>query len=184
MGTDVNVFGDMSGQIVVGNNNTTVTGRPPAATARPIPPVPQDKRRRIFVSYVRADLDDVDRLVAALRTAGHEVWLDRDNLLPGMRWQQQIHAAIAAGDYFLACFSPNYWKPQSYMNEELVLAVERLRQMPRTRQWFIPALLQPCPLPDLPIGPGETLADAIQYADFAADWDRALHQVLATIAAA
>jgi len=38
-----------------------------------------------------------------------------------------------------------------------------------------------CPLPDLPIGPDETIADALQYADFGADWNTALRQVLAVL---
>jgi hypothetical protein len=133
------------------------------------------------VSYVREDLTTVDRLVAALRDAGYDVWIDRGSLLPGMRWQQEIRTAIESGDFFLACFSPHYWKPQSYMNEELALAVARLRLMPRTRSWFIPVMLEQCELPDVPIGPGETVADSIQYADFTADWETALRQLVTVL---
>jgi hypothetical protein len=173
----IRVDGDVSGQFVVGDNNT-VSGAP-----RPAPPASAPVRggTRVFVSYVREDLATVDRLVAALRDAGHDVWIDRGSLLPGMRWQQEIRKAIESGDYFLACFSPHYWKPQSYMNEELALAVARLRLMPRTRSWFIPIVLEPCELPDVPIGPGETIADSIQYADFTADWDAAVRQLVAAL---
>jgi hypothetical protein len=173
----IRVDGDVSGQFVVGNGNT-VSGSPrPDVVRRPAPV----GGTRVFVSYVREDLVLVDRLVAALRDAGYDVWTDRGNLLPGMRWQQEIRKAIESGDYFLACFSPRYWKPLSYMNEELALAVARLRLMPRTRSWFIPVVLERCELPDFPIGPGETIADSIQYADFAADWETALRQLIAAI---
>jgi hypothetical protein len=138
-------------------------------------------RRRIFVSYVREDLALVDRLVLDLRTAGYDVWIDRSQLLPGRRWKSEIKKAIADGDYFIACFSPNYWKLQTYMNEELIYAVERLRLMPRNRDWFIPAMLAECEIPDHAIGPNETLADTMQYADFGKDWDEALRQVITVV---
>ncbi|HEX4701205.1 MAG TPA: toll/interleukin-1 receptor domain-containing protein [Pseudonocardiaceae bacterium] len=183
----IHVGGNMTGQFVVGDNNTTVsvsnalpTGGPRPSGSTPPGPAPAGAKR-IFVSYVREDLATVDVLVTSLRNAGYRVWIDHDSLLPGMRWQQEIRTAIAAGDYFLACFSPRYWKPQTYMNEELTIAITRLRQMPRTRNWFIPIILEPCELPDFPVGPGETISDTIQYADFSTNWETALGQLVAAI---
>ncbi|HEX4703547.1 MAG TPA: toll/interleukin-1 receptor domain-containing protein [Pseudonocardiaceae bacterium] len=138
-------------------------------------------RKRIFVSYVREDLALVDKLVHDLRAAGYDVWTDRSRLLPGRRWKSEIKKSIADVDYFLACFSPRYWKDQSYMNEELIAAVERFRLMPRNRDWFIPAMLAECELPDHVFGPNETIAGDMQYADFGKDWDEALRQVIALI---
>lgn len=137
--------------------------------------------KRVFVSYVREDTEAVDRLVRALRAAGYDVWIDRSNLLPGQRWRQRIRQAIASGDYFLACFSSRWSaRSESYMNEELIAAVERLRRMPRDRSWFIPVRLEQCELPDYLIGPGETLAD-LQCADFWTGWDSAFEKVVATL---
>jgi len=178
--SDIRIGGDVTGQFVVGNGNTTVSGSPVPRPKAPVP-VASPGRTRVFVSYVREDLDIVDRLVAALLDAGYDVWIDRDRLLPGMRWKAEIKNAIAAGDFFLACFTPRYWKPESYMNEELLAAVERLRLMPRSRSWFIPAMLEECELPDHPIGPGETIANSLQYADFGTDWDLAMSQVVAVL---
>ena len=138
-------------------------------------------RKRVFVSYVREDLALVDKLVQSLRDAGHDVWIDRSELLPSRRWKSEIKRAIDDSDYFVACFSPHYWKLQTYMNEELIYAVERMRLMPRDRMWFIPAMLAECEIPDFPIGPNETLTDSLQYADFGKDWDEALRRVLAVL---
>ncbi|MGH3435248.1 MAG: toll/interleukin-1 receptor domain-containing protein [Sciscionella sp.] len=136
-------------------------------------------RKRIFVSYVREDMDAVDQLVHALTESGFDVWMDRTHLLPGMRWQSEIKKAIRAGDYFIACFSPRYCnKLVSYMNEELIIAIEQLRLMPRNRRWFVPIMLETCEIPDLPIGPGETFSEFIQYADFSVNWDKAIRAVL------
>jgi hypothetical protein len=164
-----------------GASGDVLLSRAPAPPlARPnIPSAPQ--QGRIFISYVREDREAVDRLAHALRRANFDVWLDRSNLLPGMRWQTEIRNAIRAGDYFIACFSPRYTAKQaSYMNEELLLAIEQLRLMPRGRRWFIPIVLEKCAIPDLPVGPGETL-DSFHYVDFSQNWDAAFESVLRSL---
>jgi hypothetical protein len=67
------------------------------------------------------------------------------------------------------------------MNEELIVAIERFRLMPRGRTWFIPAMLAECALPDHAFGPNETLVGDMQYADFGKDWDDALRRVVAVL---
>jgi hypothetical protein len=127
-------------------------------------------------------MEAADRLAAALRGSGFDVWLDRTHLLPGMRWQAEIRSAIQAGDYFITCFSPQYTgKQATYMNEELIVAAEQLRLMPRSRRWFIPVMLEKCEISDLPIGPGETLDKVIQYADFSQNWDTAFQAVVRSL---
>jgi hypothetical protein len=137
--------------------------------------------KRVFVSYVQEDLDLVEKLVLDLGNAGYDVWLDRSRLLPGRRWRSDIKRAIADADFFIACFSPRYWKDQTFMNEELIVAIERYRLMPRDRTWFIPAMLAECALPDHPFGPNETIVGDMQYADFGKDWDAALRRVIAVL---
>jgi hypothetical protein len=127
-----------------------------------------------FLSYVREDLASAERLATALREAGVDVWMDRSHILPGQRWQTVIRNAIREGAFFLACFSTNYNRKQlSYMNEELGLAVEQLRQMPVDRTWFIPLLLDATEIPDRDIGVGQTLR-SIQWLDLYADWQRGI----------
>jgi hypothetical protein len=119
-------------------------------------------RKRVFISYVHEDAGSVDRLAAALAANGFDVWLDRTHLLPGMRWKSVIRKAIRGGDYFIA--------------------IERLRRMSRSHQWFFPIVLEDCEIPDYEIGPGETL-DSLQYLDFSRDWDAALKNLVATLSA-
>ena len=115
-------------------------------------------RPRVFVSYVRANIQDVTRLADALKTRKVEVWFDKTHLKPGDRWANVIRREIAQGDFFLACFSTEYSKRRkSYMNEEITQAIEQLRQRQSDQPWFIPVLLSDCEIPDRSIGPGETL---------------------------
>lgn len=135
----------------------------------------------IFISYVRENEAVVEKLSRDLRAAGANVWLDKDHIAPGQRWQDVIHDAIESGSYFLACFSDEYLeKEKSYMNEELLVAVEQLRLRPTHRAWFIPIRLADCQVPNRAIGGGETLR-SIQWVDLFHDWDRGITKIKATI---
>ena len=84
--------------------------------------------RHVFISYVRENRDIVDRLAAELKRRGVIVWLDRNDIEPGARWQDAIKKAIRSGKFFLACFSREFnERDRSYMNEELTLAIGELR---------------------------------------------------------
>ena len=135
----------------------------------------------VFVSYVRDDLVVVERISHELRKRGVEVWLDRDRIQPGERWKSAIRSAILHGACFVACFSSAYAaKTSTYMNEELTLAIDELRQKSIARKWFIPVLLSECEVPARSIGGGETLLDfqwIDLYTDFADGVDR-LYQAL------
>ena len=135
----------------------------------------------VFISYVREDAAIVHRLAHELEKRGTEVWLDRDRLTPGMRWQAAIREAIRGGAYFVACFSKHSAaREHSYMNEELLIAIEELRKRPTDRAWFLPVLLSPGTMPRHDIGAGATLAD-IHYVELGDDWTDALAQLLAVI---
>lgn len=136
---------------------------------------------RVFLSYVQEDGAAVRRLAEALRAYGVEVWLDRDELKPGVRWRDAIRMAISQGDFFIACFSAEYAaRAKTYMNEEVTLAIEELRQRPTDRAWFIPALLSPCEISDRSIGAGETLR-TLQWIDLSTDWYGGVGRILSTI---
>jgi HEAT repeat protein len=137
---------------------------------------------RAFISYVGENRATVVRLAQALRAFDVDVWLDRDRLSPGMRWRTAIREAIAHGDFFIACFSREYQeRSRSYMNEELVLAIDELRRRTTTRAWFIPVLLNECEVPDRDIGAGETLR-SLQWVNLYEDWDDGVGRILTVVA--
>lgn len=124
----------------------------------------------VFISYVREDSHRVDELQRALEDAGIPVWRDTANLWPGEDWRAKIRQAITDNALvFLACFSQgSLARGKSYQNEELVLAIEQLRQRPPERPWLIPVRLDDCEIPNRDIGGGRTLA-SIQRADLFGD---------------
>jgi len=83
----------------------------------------------VFISYVRENTEQIQNLQNALEAAGVEVWIDREQIKPGTRWQTAIREAIANGAFFLACFSrESSLRSKSHMNEEITLAIEELRK--------------------------------------------------------
>ncbi|MDG4830376.1 TIR domain-containing protein [Solwaraspora sp. WMMD1047] len=144
-------------------------------------PIDMVVKRRAFLSYVREDLAAVVKIADALRMVGIDVWMDRTHLKVGDRWADTIKDAISEGDYFLAFFSRAYSnRTSTYMNEELLLAVEQLRRRPRARRWFIPITLDQCEIPKYPIGAGETL-EQIHHLDFSDDWSSSIAQLITAI---
>ena len=68
---------------------------------------------------------------------------------------QTIRKAIREGAFFIACFSKEYHeRDRTFMNEELTVAIEELRQRSDDHIWFIPVQLNECEIPNLDIGKG------------------------------
>jgi hypothetical protein len=136
----------------------------------------------VFVSYVHDDSAVVDQLCADLENAGVRIWRDIDQLLPGDDWRLAIRRAIEGGTGFIACFSRRSEdRSHSYMREELVLAIEELRQRPADSGWFMPVVLDDVTPPDTPVGAGRTLRN-LHFIRWQEPRSRAVKALLAAIA--
>ena len=135
--------------------------------------------RHVFISYVRENQDQVDRLCKDLESHGVNVWLDRNSIAPGSDWRDAIRNAIQEGHFFIASFSDEYTsKTKTYMNEELVLAIDELRKY--IRPWFIPVKLSKCDVPKLRISSDKTL-EHLQYVELYKDWHVGINEILSVI---
>lgn len=133
-----------------------------------------------FISYVRENVAQHKRLEADLYAQGIDIWTDR-NIGTGRRWRTEIRRAIQDGVSFLACFSSeSVTRGRSYMYEEIFIAIDTLRQMPIDRSWFIPLKLNECQIPDIDIGPGQTLRD-IQWVDLYPNWEEGISKIVSSI---
>lgn len=134
--------------------------------------------RHVFLSYVRESADEIMRLARALERLGVEPWLDRTHLAPGTRWREAIREAIHSGALFVACFTRHSAsREKSYMNEELTLAIDELRQRPTDRKWFIPVVLDGGQVPARSISAAETLRD-LQWLDLSNDWEAGVRAIV------
>ena len=110
----------------------------------------------VFLSYARADAENVDRIAADLKAEGINVWLDRDQLAPGESWVKQIESAISRSDFLLFFISRNSLKSKWAMVEYRA-AFTSLKEAGGTR--IIPVLLEE-------VGELPSFLASIQYADF------------------
>ncbi len=138
------------------------------------------EKHHVFISYVRENQKEVDRLCHDLESHGVNVWLDRNDITPGIFWEDAIRKAIRDGAFFIACFSEEYKeKTSTHMNEELNLAIEVLRKRRREQAWFLPVVLSG-DVPDWEIFPGKTL-QSIQWVPLYEAWDAGIQRILSVI---
>lgn len=135
----------------------------------------------VFISYVHENEIEVQRLCDELTNRGVKVWIDRNDIEPAVFWKDAIKKAIREGNFFIACFSAEYnARPQTYMNEELYLAIDMLRLKHYGQKWFIPVLLSPCEVPEIEIVALRTLRD-IQWVELYKDWDDGVRRIIKVI---
>ena len=137
-----------------------------------------------FISYVRDDTPVVAVMARALESIGIGVWLDRESIRPGTNWRTSVAKAIRDGACFVACFSENYHRRDAtYMNEEISLAIELMKQSSGKGTWFVPVRLTNCKIPPQPVTADSTLAD-LQAIDLFPDIKEGLERLAACLAPA
>ena len=93
----------------------------------------------IFISYAAQDEDAAERLAAALRDAGLDVWFDRDELRGGDAWDALIRQRIRECALFVPVISAHTdARSEGYFRLEWRLAAERSLQMSDDRSFLVP----------------------------------------------
>jgi WD40 repeat protein len=106
--------------------------------------------RRIFLSYARGDAEPIAaRLERDLAARGHTVWRDRNQLVPGVSWEDQCAAAIRDAEVVLALVSPMAVRGERARSAAATDSV-CLYEISYARHHgipIVPALLATCDLP-------------------------------------
>lgn len=102
---------------------------------------------RIFLSYASEDRARVEPIRLALAEQGHEIFFDREDLLPGEAFDSRIRSEIERCDLFVCFLTPHTVDAGSYTLNELK-TVERLWPHPSGR--VLPVLLADVPRNDIP----------------------------------
>jgi len=112
----------------------------PAAVA-----VPADAPT-VFLCHCSDDAEAVAEVAARLQTLGLRVWLDRQNLRGGDRWDQLLHKAIREWvQYVVVLETPAMLaRPESYYYREIRTALEREKGFRQGAKFIFPAQLVPC----------------------------------------
>jgi WD40 repeat protein len=98
----------------------------------------------VFISYRRVDVEFAKKLHNALKEAGHTIWVDWDNLPPGVEgFSDEIQRGIQSSDVFLCILSPSYIESEYCIME--------LREALNLKKRVIPVVLkkfEPTPPPE------------------------------------
>jgi hypothetical protein len=103
---------------------------------------------QIFLCHASEDKAAVEAIYDRLKALGYQPWLDKKDLLPGQRWRSEIPKAIRAADYIVICLSKNSVAKRGYVQNEFMLALDVLRDIPDGTIYAIPVRLDDCPIPD------------------------------------
>jgi hypothetical protein len=100
-------------------------------------------RHHVFLAYRHPDESYARTVYRELLAAGHRVWMDMENLLPGQMWLAELKSALARASAFVVLLSGQTSADHSFVLKEFELAQSRLRQGLRV----IPVRLEPVALP-------------------------------------
>ena len=112
------------------------------APMRFLPPAREMPENAVFISYAREDLLAVQKLKAALDTAGINVWFDLDRLESGDDYDRKIRGNIARCSFFLPVVSTTTQRRhEGYFRREWSYAVDRTRGMADGAVFILPVCI-------------------------------------------
>ena len=102
---------------------------------------------RVFLSYASEDRSRIEPIRYALAEQGHDIFYDREDLLPGEAFDSRIRSAIERSDLFVIFLTPHTVDAGSYTLNELSVCE---RRWPRADGRVLPVILADVPRQDIP----------------------------------
>jgi TolB-like protein len=100
----------------------------------------------VFLSYASQDAEAAQRICAALRAAGVEVWFDQSELRGGEAWDRQIRKQIHDCALFVPVISTHSdARREGYFRREWKLAVDRTADMAEDVAFLLPVVIDSTP---------------------------------------
>lgn len=90
---------------------------------------------KVFLSYDHSDSELAKRVKSGLKSAGVDVWLDTDEILPGDAWSERISDALKTSRAMVVLLTPNSIRSPRVLNE-----VQYALGEPGYRRRLIPVL--------------------------------------------
>jgi TolB-like protein len=98
--------------------------------------------RAVFLSYASQDAEAAQRICAALRSAGIEVWFDQSELRGGDAWDHKIRNQIRDCALFIPLISAcTQSRTEGYFRLEWKLAVDRSHLMVAEKTFLLPVVI-------------------------------------------
>lgn len=103
---------------------------------------------QIFLCYAREDEDQVKELYRNLQNSGFKPWMDKVDLVGGERWRLIIQDTIPKCEFFVACLSKNSKDKRGFLQREISIALDVLRERLEKDIYIIPLRLEECEVPE------------------------------------
>ena len=129
------------------------------------------KKKKVFISYATEDYATAKRLYDDLKKNGITAWLDRENLLPGQTWRDEIPRVIRKSNHVILLISKHSVEKTGYIQVEQKFVIDFIKQFPPNRIFVIPVRLDNTELLY------EELKD-FHWADLASSYDKGLKDIL------
>ena len=105
-----------------------------------------DSSKAVFLSYASQDAASAQRIAAALRAAGVEVWFDQSELRGGDAWDRQIRKQIHDCALFIPVISAHSQERlEGYFRREWKLAADRTHDMAEEKAFLVPVVIDDTP---------------------------------------
>jgi hypothetical protein len=105
------------------------------------------RQLRVFLCHASDDRLVVRDLYWRLRLEGVEPWLDEEELLPGVAWDQAIRRAVRQTDVVLVCLSKKSSTKAGYIQKEIRYVLDVADEQPKDTIFVIPVKLEDCTVP-------------------------------------
>lgn len=132
------------------------------------------KKTRVFISYAREDEAAAQLLSAELNSSGIQTWFDKDDLEPGVLWEDAIREAIRKCDYFLALISNRSLNKVGFVQAELKYALEILDEFSYSSVFIIPVRLEEC-------SPTHPKLVKLHQVDLFPEWAKGIDKIVSSI---
>lgn len=124
----------------------SVGAKPARETFQYRRPVASVKARSIFLAYAHQDRNAARSIYALLRSAGIQVWMDEQDLLPGQFWHSEVDKAIQRSDLTVILMSASVDSEKGFWSKELALIQQKSQE--RGGRTIIPVRLDRSKPPD------------------------------------
>jgi len=125
----------------------------------------------VYISYATEDYEAAKRLYRDLKDAGLNPWLDKETLLGGQKWHDEIKEAIKNSRYFIPILSSNSVERRGYVQKELKEALDIFDKISSSKIFVIPVRLDDCHVSDRKV-------NVLHIVDLFPDWNKGFRDIL------
>ena len=140
VGHKISLFGELSPHELVAELETRMSekGDEPVPERAPFP-------NKVFICHASEDKLTAAQLAAQLKRNGLTPWLDKDEIYGGAQWDALIKETLGREvQYVVILQSKNFAEKrrgESYLNEEILTALERAKRFPTSRTFIVPLFI-------------------------------------------